>query len=261
MRALGIAATGMLAQQTNVEVISNNLANMTTTGYKRRRPEFQDLLYQNERRVGSASSDAGTLVPAGVQIGLGVKTASVHRITAQGGLISTENRFDVAVQGDGYFRVELPSGDEAYTRAGAFQLSPDGQIVTADGYIVLPEVTVPPDAIDVTITPTGEVQVKLNGQVEPDTVGQLELATFANQAGLEAIGNNLLLETAASGAPTVGFPGEPGFGTLQQGYLEGSNVNAVSEITTLITAQRAYELNSKVISATDEMMATVTQLR
>ena len=261
MKSLSIAATGMLARQTNVDVIANNIANMNTSGYKRFRPEFQDLLYQNLRRVGSASSDAGTIVPTGVQIGVGVKTASVYRITEQGNLISTGNTLDLAIQGKGYFQVQLPNGDDAYTRAGSFQLSPQGEIVTADGFTVSPGVTLPSEAVDISINPSGEVQVKLDGQIAPQTVGQIELVTFPNSAGLESIGGNLLLETPASGSPTIGSPGTPGFGTMQQGFVETSNVDAVSEITALIAAQRAYEMNSKVISTSDEMMRATTQLR
>lgn len=261
MRSLSIGATGMMAQQLNVEVISNNLANMTTTGFKRSRAEFQDLLYQNQRRTGSPSSEAGTLVPAGVQLGLGVKTAAVYRIHEQGPMVNTTNDFDVAIQGRGYFTIELPSGDIAYSRSGNFQLSPDGLIVTADGYTVSPGITVPPDAIAVSINADGAVWAKVPGQIEEQELGRLELATFVNEVGLQAIGNNLLTETAASGAAIPRLPGEAGVGTLLQGYLESANVNPVAEITSLITAQRAYELNSKVISTTDQMMATMTQLR
>ncbi|MCS6853577.1 MAG: flagellar basal-body rod protein FlgG [Elioraea sp.] len=261
MRSLHIAATGMLAQQTNVEVISNNIANMNTTGFKRRRAEFQDLIYQNLRRVGSTSSDTGTIVPAGVQLGLGVKTAAVYRIHEQGNLQNTENRFDLAIRGPGYFRIELPNGQEAYTRDGTFGLSPAGEIVTADGFRLLPGVVIPQAARDVTINANGEVLVKLDGQVAPQNVGQITLAIFANEAGLEAIGDNLLLETPASGGPQVGVPGSPGFGNVLQGFIETSNVNVVSEITALITAQRAYEMNSKVITASDEMLSTLTRLR
>jgi flagellar basal-body rod protein FlgG len=261
MRSLSVAATGMMAQQLNVEVISNNIANMTTTGYKRRRAEFQDLLYQSERRIGAASSEAGTIVPAGVQLGLGVKTAAVYRIHDQGNLVVTENRFDLAIQGEGFFMVETPDGQIAYTRSGNFQLSPQGVIVTQDGYPVSPGITVPANAVEVAISQTGLVTAKLQGQTNMVTLGQLELATFVNPAGLEAIGSNLLLETESSGPAITGTPGSEGLGTVLQGHLESSNVNAVQEITQLIAAQRAYDMNSKVIQASDEMMATVTQLR
>lgn len=261
MKSLSIAATGMLAQQTNVDVIANNIANMNTTAFKRFRPEFQDLLYQNLRRIGSDSSDSGTVVPSGVQIGVGVKTASVYRITEQGGLTATGNTFDMAIQGPGYFQIALPTNDNAFTRAGTFQLSAAGEIVTADGFAVSPGVTVPASAIDVTVNNSGQVIVKLDGQVQPQVAGQLDLVTFPNAAGLEAVGDNLLLETPASGTPTTGTPGSPGFGKIQQGFLETSNVDAVSEITSLIAAQRAYEMNSKVITTADEMMQTTTRLR
>jgi flagellar basal-body rod protein FlgG len=251
----------MLAQQRNVEVVSNNLANMNTTGYMRRRTEFHDLLYQNLRRVGSTSSDDGSVVPSGVQIGLGVKLAAVYRIHEQGNLNATDNTLDMAIQGKGFFQIELPSGDTAYTRDGTFQLNADGEIVTHDGYSVLPGITVPDDAIDVTINQSGEVLVKVQGQVELQNVGQLEIATFANEAGLEAVGSNLLTETPASGAPMVSSPQEPGYGSILQGFLETSNVNAVEEITNLISAQRAYEMNSKVIQTADEMMATLNTTR
>ncbi|MGD1876912.1 MAG: flagellar basal-body rod protein FlgG [Kiloniellaceae bacterium] len=261
MRSLNIGATGMLAQQLNVEVISNNIANMNTTGYKQHRAEFQDLLYQNLRRVGSGSSDAGTIVPTGVQLGLGVKSAAVYRISGQGNILQTENPLDLAINGRGFLQVELPSGETAYTRAGSLQLSPDGDIVTADGYVVQPGITIPTDAVSVSVNESGEVYVDLDGQVAPVLVGQFELANFANEAGLDAIGQNLLMETAASGNASVATPGSAGFGLMIQGALETSNVNVVSEITNLITAQRAYEMNSKVIESSDEMMRTVTQLR
>jgi flagellar basal-body rod protein FlgG len=253
MKALSIAATGMLAQQLQVEVISNNLANMNTSGFKRQRVEFQDLLYQNIERVGAASSDTGTVVPSGIQIGVGVKTGSVYRITEQGNLVNTGNQFDFAINGAGYFRIQLPDG--------SFQLGPTGQIVSIEGYPVMPGITIPPEAIDVAVNPQGEVQVKIAGQVEPQVVGRLEITTFPNPAGLEAMGDNLLIETPSSGVASHGVPGSPGYGTIVHGSLETSNVNAVSEITTLISAQRAYEMNSKVISTADEMLNVTSNLR
>lgn len=261
MRSLDIAGTGMLAQQTNVEVISNNIANMTTTGFKRRRAEFQDLIYQNLRRVGSNSSDNGSVVPSGAQVGLGVKTAAIYRINEQGNLQQTSNSLDVAIKGHGFFQVTLPSGETAYTRDGTFGLSPDGQIVTADGFLVAPGITIPPNARDVTINAGGEVQVKLDGTTAPQTVGTLQLAAFANEAGLEAVGGNLLIASAASGNAVAGAPGTPGFGGVMQGFVETSNVNVVTEITNLITAQRAYEMNSRVITTSDQMQSTLTNLR
>lgn len=260
MRSLSIASTGMLAQQTNVDVISNNIANMNTTGFKRQRAEFQDLLYEQIERPGGATGP-DTKAPSGIQIGAGVKTGGVYRIQQQGALQQTENRYDVAITGRGYFQITLPSGDTAYTRDGSFGVSDQGELVTQDGYPVQPGITIPQAAIDVTISKTGEVQVVVAGDPQPQTVGQLELATFMNDAGLEAKGDNLFLETAASGQPTVANPGEPGLGTLSQGFIEGSNVNAVAEITALITAQRAYEMNSRVVKTADEMLATTSQLR
>jgi flagellar basal-body rod protein FlgG len=261
MRSLNIAATGMLAQQQNVEVISNNIANMNTTAYMRRRTEFHDLIYQNIRRVGSTSSDAGTVVPSGVQLGLGVKLAAVYRIHEQGNLSSTDNTFDLAVQGKGFFQIQMPDGTTGYSRDGSFQLSPTGQIVTHDGNPLIPNITVAADAIDVTINSSGSVLVKTQGAITPTTAGQILLATFPNEAGLEAMGSNLHLETPASGTATTGTPGATGFGTMLQGFLETSNVNAVSEVSELISAQRAYEMNSKVIQTSDQMMSTLNQIK
>ena len=261
MRSLDIAGTGMQAQTTNVEVISNNIANMTTTGFKRRRAEFQDLMYQNLRRVGSNSSDTGSVVPSGAQVGLGVKTAAIYRINAQGTLQQTSNTLDLAIQGHGYFQVTMPGGETAYTRDGTFGLAPDGTIVTADGHPVQPGLAIPAAASDVSINANGQVQVTLAGQTAPSTIGQLQIAIFPNEAGLDALGDNLFLQTSASGSPVAGNPGGAGFGTVMQGFVEGSNVNIVTEITSLITAQRAYEMNSRVITASNEMMTTLTNLR
>jgi flagellar basal-body rod protein FlgG len=250
----------MVAQELNVEVISNNIANMTTTAFKRQRPQFQDLLYEDLRRVGSTSSDAGTIVPSGLQIGNGVQTSSVYRISEPGTLVSTDAPLDLAIQGRGLFQIELPNGTTAYTRAGSLQLSPTGEIVTQDGYKVMPGITVPANAISITINASGEVLAKLPSQQTPQNVGQIELALFLNESGLEALGDNLFLETPASGTATTDVPGAEGYGTLLQGFLEQSNVNAVSEITALIHAQRAYEMNSKVIQTTDQMMATANNV-
>jgi flagellar basal-body rod protein FlgG len=261
MRSLDIAGTGMQAQQTNVEVISNNIANMSTTGFKRRRAEFQDLIYQNLRRVGSDSSDSGSIVPAGAQVGLGVKTAAIYRINEQGNLQQTSNTLDMAIQGGGYFQVTLPSGDTAYTRDGTFGLASDGSLVTADGYAVQPGLQIPSNATGVTVNQSGQVQVTIQGQTAPTTVGQLQLATFPNEAGLDAQGNNLFLQTAASGQPVTGNPATAGVGSVMQGFVESSNVNVVTEITNLITAQRAYEMNSRVITTSNDMLSTLTNLR
>ncbi|HEV8025979.1 MAG TPA: flagellar basal-body rod protein FlgG [Stellaceae bacterium] len=261
MRAMNIAATGMSAQQTYVEVTANNIANLNTTAFKRQRPEFQDLLYQNERRGGATSSDTGTIVPVGVQIGIGVKTAAVYRITTQGNLTQTSNPLDVAIQGRGFFQILQPDGTTAYTRAGSFQLSPTGEIVTADGFVVQPGITLPQNTVGVTINASGQVQAQVAGQTTPQTVGQLQLANFANEAGLEALGNNLFQETPAAGSAVTGNPGAIGFGTINQGLLETSNVDVVTEITNLITAQRAYEMNSKVIQTADQMQSTLNQIQ
>jgi len=261
MRSLDIASTGMQAQQRNVEVISNNLANMNTTAFQRRRTEFHDLIYQDLRRVGSTSSDAGNVVPTGVQLGLGVKLAAVYRIHEQGNLTATDNSLDMAIQGKGFFQVQLPTGETAYTRDGTFQLNQNGLIVTHDGLQLNPGLTVPQNAIDVTINNSGQVLVRIEGQVALQNVGQVQLATFQNEPGLESIGDNLMLETAASGTAVTGNPDSVGFGSILQGFLETSNVNAVEEISHLISAQRAYEMNSKVIQTSDEMMGTLTTIR
>jgi flagellar basal-body rod protein FlgG len=259
MRSLNIAATGMMAQQTNVDVISHNLSNVTTTGYKRQRPEFQDLIYQNQIRVGTNSSDAGTIIPTGIQLGLGVKTAATYRNMTQGTVELTDNSLDIAINGNGFLVIQQPNGEDAYTRNGALQLSPEGQIVTSEGFPVNPGIVVPQEAIGISINASGVVQAEIDGQVEPTELGQLELVSFINEPGLQAIGNNMYLETAASGAPLQGFGGEEGFGTILQGYLENSNVDPVYEITRLIVAQRSYEMNSKVISASDEMLQALNQ--
>lgn len=261
MRALRTAATGMAAQQLNVEVISNNIANMNTVGFKKQRAEFEDLLYQNVERMGAASSDTGTVVPTGIQVGSGVKAGSVYRITAQGSPTQTQNKYDVAIQGRGYFQVLLPSGETAYTRAGNFSPNDQGQLVTNDGYLVQPTITIPQDATDVMISSSGLVQVLQPNNTTPQTVGQLTLATFFNEGGLDASGENLFMESGASGQPVIANPGQPGFGTLMQGYTEASNVDPVSEVTALIVAQRAYEMNSKVVTSADQMLQTNSQMK
>ena len=260
MRALNIAATGMFAQQTNVEVIANNLANMNTTGFKQQRAEFQDLLYQNVQTPGAQTSDQGTYAPSGIQLGAGVKTSAVYRITTQGDLTSTSNPYDVAVEGPGFFRIQQADGTDAYTRAGNFGLSPQGQLVTQDGLVVQPGIAIPQNTIKVDINAQGQVNATVAGNSTPQTVGQLELTRFPNEGGLNSIGSNLYLETPASGSPQAGVPGSVGYGTIQQGFLETSNVNSVDEITALITAQRAYEMNSKVVSAADQMLQDTSRL-
>ncbi|WP_334163845.1 flagellar basal-body rod protein FlgG [Phenylobacterium sp.] len=261
MQALRTAATGMSAQQLNVEVISNNIANMNTVAFKRQRAEFQDLLYQTLEQPGAQSSDQGTIVPTGVQIGAGVKAGSVYRIATQGSFTRTDNKFDLAIDGRGYFQVLLPSGETAFTRAGNLAINDQGQLVTQNGYAVQPGITIPNDATDVSISLSGQVQVTQPGQAEQAVVGNLELATFMNEGGLSAQGANLLMETAASGPPITGIPGTQGIGQLMQGYTEASNVDAVSEITALIVAQRAYEMNSKVISTADNMLGVANQVK
>lgn len=261
VRSLHIAATGMQAQQINVEVISNNIANLNTTGFKRSRPEFQDLLYQEFRRVGSPSSSDDTIVPTGVQIGLGVKPAAIYRIHEQGGLIKTDNELDVALQGDGYFNIRLPNGETAYTRAGTFSPDNTGQIVTADGYTVLPAMTIPENAVAIEINEDGQVIASFDNQVATTTLGQFTVSNFVNDAGLQSIGQNLYMQTEASGQPTDSVANQPSFGSVLQGFLESANVNAVTEITSLITAQRAFEMNSQVVQASDEIMRTVSNIR
>ncbi|MFM8375671.1 MAG: flagellar basal-body rod protein FlgG [Phenylobacterium sp.] len=261
MQALRTAATGMAAQQLNVEVISNNIANMNTVGFKRQRAEFQDLLYQTLERAGSQSSDQGTVVPTGLQVGAGVKAGSIYRITEQGAMTQTGNKLDVAIQGRGYLQVLMPTGELAYTRAGNLSLNDQGQLVTADGYQIQPAIVIPPDAIDVSISKSGQIQIMQAGQTTPSVAGTLELATFVNEGGLEAIGDNLYLESGSSGAPTLSVPGVDGTGVLLQGYTEASNVDAVAEVTALIVAQRAYEMNSKVITSADQMLSTANQVK
>ncbi|MBZ4022011.1 flagellar basal-body rod protein FlgG [Rhodobacter sp. TJ_12] len=261
MRALQIAATGMSAQQTRVEVISNNLANMSTTGYNARRAEFADLMYQQATRPGTVTANDGTIIPAGVQLGLGVRPTAVSVNLSQGSLTSTGGDLDLAIDGYGYLEVTMPSGISAYTRDGGLKRSADGQVVTSDGYPLVPNITIPDDARTIAISADGEVYAYFADQVQPQLLGQITLAGFTNEKGLEAIGSNLFLETEASGPPAVSTPGLDGLGTVRQGYLEESSVDAVREITELIKAQRGYEMNAKVITAADEMLAATTQVR
>ncbi|MEL6316931.1 MAG: flagellar basal-body rod protein FlgG [Pseudomonadota bacterium] len=261
MRALKIAATGMDAQQTRVEVISNNLANMNTTAYQARRAEFSDLHYQQVAAPGSITSETGTVLPTGIQLGTGVRTAAVHMRIEQGAVAETGAELDLAVEGSGYFEIELPSGDAAYTRDGSFARNNDGEIVTSEGYEVAGGITIPEDARRVQINADGEVFAFFDGQVDGQQIGQIDLVTFINEKGLEAIGDNLFRETTASGAPNSGGPGEDGRGTLRQGFLETSSVDVVAEITDLIQAQRGYELNARVVSAADEILAATVQIR
>jgi flagellar basal-body rod protein FlgG len=261
MRALGIAATGMNAQEQNLEVIANNVANINTTGFKRSRAEFTDLIYQTERLMGVSARGRDATIPEGAQIGLGVRTAAVRSLNIQGSLTNTGNALDLAISGRGWFQITTPSGDTVYTRDGAFNTNAAGQIVTTDGYTVTPPILLPQNATQVAVSQSGVVTATIPGQTTPQQLGQLTLANFVNEAGLEALGNNLFHETAASGPPTVGVPGDTAFGVLQQGYLEASNVDPVVEITNLIAAQRAYEMNSKVIQAADQMSGTISNMR
>ena len=261
MRALQIAASGMSAQQMRVEVISNNLANMSTTGYNPRRAEFADLQYQQAIRPGTLTATNGAMVPAGVQLGLGVRPAAVTVTLGQGTLSQTNGDLDVAIDGHGYLEVTLPSGVSAYTRDGSLKRSAEGQVVTSDGYPLVPDITIPEDARSIAISANGEVFAYFNDRVEPENLGQITLANFVNEKGLEAIGSNLFLESTASGAPQVAAPGEEGLGTIRAGYLEESSVDPVREISELIKAQRGYELNSKVITAADQMLGTTVQVR
>jgi flagellar basal-body rod protein FlgG len=261
MKALQIAATGMAAQQMRVDVVSNNLANMSTTGYNARRADFADLHYQQMARPGTITAEDGTMLPTGIQIGLGVRPAAVSVILAQGSLTATQGDLDVAIEGRGYLEVTLPSGASGYTRDGALKRSAEGQIVDSEGHPVAPGITIPEDARSLAINAAGEVYAYFGDRVEPELLGQLNLVGFTNDKGLEAIGSNLFLETEASGPANVGTPGVDGLGTLRQGYLEESSVDSVREITELIKAQRGYELNAKVITAADQMLGATTQVR
>ncbi|MEP4035071.1 MULTISPECIES: flagellar basal-body rod protein FlgG [unclassified Pseudophaeobacter] len=261
MRALKIAATGMSAQQLRVETIANNLANMNTTAYNPRRAEFADLHYQQVTRAGTVNASDGTILPTGVQVGLGVRPSAISVHLQQGPLEQTGSDLDVAIEGKGYLEVTLPSGQSGYTRDGALKRSAEGLIVTSDGLAVAPDVTVPDDALSISINASGEIYAYFEETAEGQLLGQFNLASFTNPKGLEAIGGNLFTETEASGAPNVSTAGEDGLGTFRQGYLEGSSVDSVREVTELIEAQRGYEMNSKVISAVDQMMSATTQIR
>ena len=261
MRALKIAATGMSAQQMRVETISNNLANMSTTGYNARQAEFADLHYQQLARAGAVNASDGTVLPTGIQLGLGVRPAAVSMHLAQGSLSATQGDLDVAIDGSGYLEVTLPSGQTAYTRDGGLKRTGEGLIVTSDGNPVQPEIVIPSDAISISITNDGEVFAYFAETADGQSLGQFNLTGFTNPKGLEALGSNLFAETEASGPAQVSTPGQDGLGTLRQGYLEDSSVDAVREITELIEAQRGYEMNAKVISAADQMMGATTQIR
>ena len=261
MQALYIASTGMAAQERNVEIISNNIANMRTTGYKRQRAEFQDLLYQVYRRAGSGTSDQGTVAPVGVEVGSGVRTAATPRVMTQGTVTPTEKELDVAVRGEGYFAIQLPDGRTGYTRDGSFERDPNGLLINVDGYQVQPGVTIPSTANSISIGADGTVEAFIGTDTTPTQLGQIQLYRFANKTGLESVGNNNFVETAASGTAQAGVPNTDGMGDVMQGYLESANVNPVTEIADLIAAQRAYEMNARVITGADEMLSAVSQMR
>ncbi|MFS4437012.1 flagellar basal-body rod protein FlgG [Paracoccaceae bacterium GXU_MW_L88] len=261
MKALMIAATGMHAQQTRVEVTSNNLANMNTTAYNSRRAEFADLTYEQVQRPGAISASDGTVLPTGIQLGRGVRPVAVTMNVGQGAVKQTGGELDVAIEGNGYLEVTLPTGEQAFTRDGAMKVISEGQLVTTAGYPLVPDITIPEDTRAVTINANGEVYARFVDQAQEQLLGQLTLTTFVNEKGLEARGGNIYLQTEASGDPQTGEPGIDGRGTMLQGYLEGSTVDAVREITDLIEAQRGYELNAKVITAADQMLAATTQIR
>ena len=259
MRALDIASSGLLAQQTYVDVISQNIANSNTTAFKTQRPEFTDLIYQSYRAAGTNSSDNGTLVPTGIQLGLGVRLASISRNITQGPLTQTSGTLDVAISGRGYFQVTLPDGTTGYTRDGGLQISADGNLVTKDGYQINPTISIPTNATNISIDAAGEVSVTTAGSTTPSIQGTIQTVNFINEEGLAAQGSNIFIETAASGSPLSGTPGKDGFGTIQQGYLESSNVDSTTELTNLIKAQRVYEMNSKILTKVDQMLQSLNQ--
>jgi flagellar basal-body rod protein FlgG len=261
MRALDIAATGMAAQELNVQVISNNIANMNTTGYKRQRAEFQDLLYEHVSRVGTQTSTQGNILPVGIDLGGGVKTVGTPRLITQGTLSQTGNTLDLAVIGDGFFKILMPDGTFSYTRDGSFKLDAQGRVVTSQGNVVQPGLTIPQNSSAIAINTQGQVSVTTPGSTTPTVLGTLTLTRFLNEAGLQPVGDNLFVETPASGAPQDGTAAIDGYGTVQQGSLEQANVDPVTEISNLIAAQRAYEMNSKVISAADQMLQTTAQVQ
>jgi flagellar basal-body rod protein FlgG len=260
MRALDVAATGMAAMDLQVQVIAGNIANMSTTGYKSQRADFQDLLYEHVQRIGAQASDQGNILPVGIELGSGVKTVGTPRLMTQGSISQTGNTLDVAIQGSGWFKILMPDGTFSYTRDGSFQMDAQGRVVTAEGDLVQPTITVPPGSTGLTINQQGQVSVTPSGSTTSSILGQFTLTTFLNDAGLQAQGSNLFTVTPASGTPQDGTPGTNGAGTLLQGSLEQSNVDAVTQISNLIAAQRAYEMNSKVVTAADEMLQTTSQL-
>jgi flagellar basal-body rod protein FlgG len=260
IRSLWTSATGMQAQELNINVIANNLANVTTSGFKKSRAEFQDLLYESLRPAGAASSQ-DTIVPTGIQLGHGVRPAAVQKIFTQGDFENTQNELDWAIEGDGFFQIEIPNGETSYSRSGEFKLDADGRIVNPDGFPLVPEMTIPSDTISISVGMDGTVSVIQAGDAAPTEIGSIELARFVNPAGLRSLGKNLYARTEASGDEITGTPGENGFGTIAQGFLEMSNVSVVDEMVSMITAQRAYEINSKVIQTADEMLQLANNLK
>ena len=260
MRSLYIGATGMMAQQLSLDVVANNLANANTTGYKKGRADFQDLMYQIIQEPGTTTNQAG-LGPTGIQVGLGVRPAAVGKIFTQGDFLTTNNPLDVAIEGDGFFQIDLPNGETAYTRSGAFKINENGDLVTTENYLVNPNITIPADTLEVVITPEGDVSVRQPGNNTLNNLGTLEISRFPNPAGLLAIGKNLFQETESSGNPIASIPGENGTGTLAQRFLEGSNVSVVEEVVQMVTSQRAYEANSKVIQTADSLLSLAVNLK
>jgi flagellar basal-body rod protein FlgG len=259
IRSLWISKTGMEGQQTKLDAIAHNLSNVATNGYKRSGVVFEDLMYQNLRQSGAATGEQSQL-PTGLQIGMGVRAAATSRNYSQGALTQTSGQFDVAIEGKGFLQVQLPDGTTGYTRDGALQLDANGQLVTSAGYAIQPGITIPANARSVTIAKDGTVSITLQGQVNPQPVGQIQLATFVNPGGLDPLGGNLFGETASSGTPNAGAPGANGIGALRQGFVEGSNVNVVEELVSMIATQRAYEMNSKSIQTSDQMLQRLAQL-
>lgn len=259
IRALWVARTGLDAQQTQLDVISNNLANVATNGYKRSRTVFEDLLYQTVRQPGAQSSQT-TQIPSGLMLGTGVRPVATEKLHTQGSLQQTGNALDVAINGSGYFQIQMPDGTTAYTRDGSFQLDAQGQLVTSNGYPLQPAITIPANALSVTIAKDGTVTIQQQGQTAPTQVGTIQLATFIHPAGLQSIGENLYLETASSGAPTAVAPGTTGAGVLNQQYVETSNVNVAEELVSMIQSQRAYEINTRVVTTADQMLSKLSNL-
>ena len=260
IRSLWTSATGMQAQELNIDVISNNLANVNTSGFKKSRAEFQDLLYENMRTAGAASS-ADTTIPTGVQLGHGARPSAVQKMFSQGDFQNTENELDWAIEGDGFFQIELPNGETSYSRCGEFKLDADGRIVNADGFLLVPQLTVPTDTVSITVGMDGTVSVIQADDPVPSEIGTIQLARFVNPGGLRSLGRNLFVPTEGSGDEIIGTPGQDGFGTIAQGFLEMSNVSVVDEMVNMITAQRAYETNSKVIQTADDMLQMANNLK